>query len=147
MGVWATNLTGDYQINESSYVASPSFSFLDCTTISLTVEHWHNFEGGANNLDGGIVQLSTDGGETWQTIAPSSGDVYYTSEVLQTAFAPPNGEHGFSGLGDNKTWKTSTFSLDGFAGEIDVTIRFVFGSDAMTVRAGWYIDTVTLTGS
>ena len=31
----------------------------------MTIRHWHDFEGGDTNADGGIVQVSEDGVERW----------------------------------------------------------------------------------
>ena len=53
-GVWATSLSGEYTEDQSSYLASPSFSLADCTgaTVYLSFAHLYQFGSG----DGGVVQ-------------------------------------------------------------------------------------------
>lgn len=137
-GVWATSLDGEYTEDQSSYLASPSFSLANCAgaTIYLSFAHLYQFGSG----DGGSVQLSTDGGASWTTIAPTWHG--YCDGVLDVPWAPPGGEPGFC-EGDKDAWIHSVIALDAYGGESDVRVRFVFGSDGIIEQAGWYIDSVS----
>jgi hypothetical protein len=136
-GVWATSLGGEYTEDQSSYLASPSFSLADCAgaTVYLSFAHLYEFGSG----DGGLVQTSTDGGASWTTIAPVWHG--YCSGTLDSPWSPPGGEPGFCG-GDKDAWIHSLVELDAYSGEADVRVRFVFGSDGIIEQAGWYIDSV-----
>ncbi len=146
-GTFGTNLSGPYNANEISALVSPEIDFSDCMDdgIVMTLRHWHNFEGGASNADGGIVQASEDG-VTWTTIEPVDGDLY-DDVVVTSTYPPVNGALGFSGSQDDNQWSTSNFDLTEFAGTSTLQLRFVFGSNASTQQGGWYIDYVHLLGS
>jgi hypothetical protein len=135
--VWATALGGDYTEDQSSYLASPSFSLEDCAGASVYLSFAHLYQFGSG--DGGTVQLSTDGGASWTTIEPSWHG--YCPGTLEMPWSPPGGEPGFCD-GDDEAWIHSLVPLDDVAGEPDVRVRFVFGSDGIIEQAGWYIDAV-----
>lgn len=88
--------------------------------------------------DGGLVELSDDGGATWQIIYPNGG---YTHTIINndaSPFAP--GTPIFSGA--ITSWEQQTFDLSVFNGVIK--IRFRFGSDGYVTAEGWYIDDVVV---
>lgn len=139
VGVWATGLAGDYNDDESSYLMSPSFSLADCAgaTVYLTLAHLFDF--GSTDSDGGIVQISTDGGAQWTTVEPSWNG--YCAGTLTSPYAPPAGEAGFCN-GDDELWMHSLIPIGTFGGQTDVRVRMVFGSDGILNQEGWYIDSV-----
>ncbi len=146
-GTFGTNLSGPYNANEISALVSPEIDFSNCMDdgIVMSLRHWHNFEGGASNADGGIVQASEDG-VNWVTIEPVDGDLY--DDVVVTAtYDPVNGALGFSGSQDDNQWSLSNFDLTEYAGSATLQLRFVFGSNATTQQGGWYIDYINLLGS
>lgn len=135
-GVWATNIDDRYNEEESSYLLSPAFDLSACAgaTVYLAVAHTYEFGGG----DGGTIQISLDDGISWETVEPTWNG--YCPGVLSTV-GEPSGEPGFCG-GDYEAWTHSLVELDAFAGEPQVRIRFVFGSDGILEQEGWYIDSV-----
>jgi hypothetical protein len=149
-GAWGTSLTGFYSANESSFLRSPPLDFGRCAgeRLTLTLSHWFNFESLVENADGGIVQVSTDG-DTWTTLEPTGGTQYGDEPIIAT-FPPVDGALGFDGsIGDDDSASVldSVFDLSAYAGETDVYVRFVFGSNESSVTAGWYIDAVEILGS
>jgi hypothetical protein len=148
-GVWATDLTDFYSANESSWLRSPALDLTACELeqLTMTLTHWHNFETGVTNADGGIVQVSTDG-STWITISPEGGSSYGNNPIVAT-YPPVDGSFGFDGQvdDDSAAMLQSEFDMTAWAGEEEVYIRFVFGSDGSSVTAGWYIDGFELLGS
>lgn len=147
-GVWATRIDGYYSANESSHLRSPPLDLSACAgeTLTMTLSHWHNFESLATNADGGIVQASTDG-SIWTTLSPTGGSQYGANPLVAT-YPPVDGSLGFDGQvdDDSAAMLQSQFDLTPYAGMTDVHIRFVFGSDASSVTAGWYIDGFELLG-
>jgi hypothetical protein len=138
-GQWATNLSGNYNEDESSYLQSPIIDLSACPEASrvyLVVEHWWQMPLGCSS-DGGTVQVSDDGGETWQTLDLSWHG--YNGTIGATD-APPDGEPGFCDKTEN--WTTSLGQLENLAGQDDIRIRFVLGSDGISEKLGWYIDAV-----
>jgi len=146
-GTYGTNLSGPYNANEISALVSPEIDVSDCQDAGLvmTLRHWHNFEGGASNADGGIVQASEDG-VAWTTITPTGGDLYDDMPITAT-YAPVNGVLGFTGSQDDNQWSLSTFDMNDYAGSTTLQLRFVMGSNATTQQGGWYIDYIEILGS
>ncbi|SVC11586.1 uncharacterized protein METZ01_LOCUS264440, partial [marine metagenome] len=100
---------------------------------SMQVNIWYSTE---NSWDGGNVQISTNGGESWSVIQPDGG--YPDDQVVGLDNEP--GYTGTSGDGEETNWVTANFVLDDYANE-DVKFRFRFGTDAsVNGYEGWYID-------
>jgi len=146
-GVFATNLSGPYAASETSAITSPVMDLSACgdRAVTMTLHHFHNFEGGVINADGGIVQVSDDG-DNWTTIAPSGGSDYGPN-ALDATSALIDGDPGFSGNLDDNMWVDSTFDLSDYVGTDTLQVRFVFGSNANNQQGGWYIDRVEILGS
>jgi bacillopeptidase F (M6 metalloprotease family)/putative cell wall-binding protein/subtilisin family serine protease len=114
--VWATNLAGTYSSNAECWLETPPVDLSGCSSAILEFAHWHNLE---QNWDFGLVQVSGDGGETWEEAA------------------------SFTGVKED--WSYALVPLDAYAGGT-VSIRFVQTSDGSINRLGWYIDDVTVLG-
>lgn len=145
--VWATNLSGSYQGNESSYFASPSLDLGNCSgqDITMTVRHWFSLE--VN--DGGVVQVATadpDEESSWTTIEPVAGSFY--SAVVAANHPPVAGNPAFSTFDASEgTWVNAEFDLSDYAGADEFYVRFVFGSDDTLASGGWYVDTIEILGN
>ena len=114
----------------------------------LTFAYWIDAEISTPNptraYDGGIVEYSIDGGQSYQQL---SGP--YTHEIYGWAQSPwPNETPCLSGLSFG--WKTALFNLissnpdqNGFEGQ-SVIFRFVYGGDDNTDHEGWYVDDILI---
>ncbi len=110
------------------------------TGASLAFWHWIAAEeGGAGQAwDGGLVEISTDGGSSWNPLQPSGG---YTHAIIANPASPfPAGYPVWSG---SYGWRQATIDLSAYAGQV-VRIRFRFGSDGYMTYEGWYIDDLVL---
>jgi large repetitive protein len=116
--------------------------------LTLTFRHRHDFEPLdplANAYDGGVVELSTDWGQTWidvgGTYGPSGRDLYAPSGN------PLEGRRAFTAR--NPSWPGLDAVMlplgTGYAGKT-VLLRFRAGSDLFGGGEGWYVDDVTVTG-
>ncbi|MEO6462014.1 MAG: FlgD immunoglobulin-like domain containing protein, partial [Candidatus Eisenbacteria bacterium] len=109
---------------------------------TLRFKHWFDMEAAevpGRAYDGGQVQLSLDGGSSWQVITPLGGYPYIIMD---------NPDSRFPGLapvysGQSGDFVTATFNLAAYAGQT-VKVRWLFGTDAFVGGEGWYIDDVTL---
>jgi hypothetical protein len=146
-GMWATNLSGPYASSETSAITSPVLDLSACgdRSITMSMHHFHNFEGGVINADGAIVQVSEDG-SSWTTIAPSGGSDYGPN-ALDATGSLIDGDPGFSGNLDDNMWVDTQFDLTDYVGSDSLQVRFVFGSNANNNQGGWYIDRIELLGS
>ena len=90
--------------------------------------------------DGGIVEISADGGTTWTYLSPMDGYPYLTREGA-TPGPFPAGMAIFSG---DEPWREERFDLSAHRGTVH--LRFRFGSDGALTRDGWWIDDLLVVG-
>jgi subtilisin family serine protease len=89
--------------------------------------------------DGGMVEISTNFGLSFQQITPVGG---YSHKISGWEAAPWNQDTPcFAGTGG---WQRVTFALDAFAKKSAI-IRFHFGTDDNTQEEGWYLDDIAVT--
>lgn len=91
--------------------------------------------------DGGIVQLSTDGGVNWEFVDDKLFKHKYRRRIDYSAFAIPD-IGGF--WGNLPEFTASYIDLSDYQGE-NIQVRFRFGSDGEIENAihpfeGWYVD-------
>jgi hypothetical protein len=129
-----------------SDVAEITDKSLVTSAVSITgsafFSFWHtyNFEG---NWDGGVLELSTDGGSSWADIGAliTSGNGY--NATLGTGYDNPlEGRNAWSG-GTVGTMEEVVVDLTSYLGAT-AHIRFRIGCDNIIGDVGWYIDDVTL---
>jgi len=129
-----------YADSSDGALTTPPIEVLQFTT--LTFWHWIDAEaviGGQNDAyDGGLVELSLDGGP-WQQVAPDGGYPYQIRASLRPGPFPP-GTPVFSGA---HNWSQETFSLQTDGGSM--RLRFRFGSNGTVRKEGWYIDDLAVT--
>ena len=135
---------GDETKENGEYRSNWDYSIYTAESYSLGIggqlsfQHYYDTESSTYPYDGGNVQISVDGGETWEVIYPSGG--YPANSVTGL-----DGEAGY--YGDSGGWVQASFDLANFSGE-DVQFRMRFGSDGVVdAYEGWYFDDVELTDS
>ncbi|MDZ4812087.1 MAG: choice-of-anchor B family protein, partial [Pseudomonadota bacterium] len=122
-------------------LVSPSISLQ--SGGSPTLSFWQAFSTQAGQ-DGGVVEISTDGGGTWARLTPLGGypDTISGTETL-CGIAPGAGAvTGSNGLAFAQT----SVNLSAYAGQ-SVRLRWLYRSNAATNPSpgGWYVDDVTIT--
>ncbi len=96
---------------------------------------WWNYN---DCWDGGIVEISTNLGVTFQQITPVGG---YPNVISGYSASPwPDLTPCFAGTG---SWSQAVFNLSAFTGSVAI-IRFHFGSDNNTEEEGWYLDDIVI---
>ena len=123
---WVTNLSGNYNNDESSYILSPCFDFTSLLQPILALKI--NFS--SDDYDGALIQSSTDNGTSWQTIG-SYGD--------------PNNWYNFSNTpplwsGNSNGWLFAKHDIASLAGQPSVKFRVYFLSNSTTVAEGFAMD-------
>lgn len=89
--------------------------------------------------DGGIVEISTNYGASFEQITPVGGYPCLISGYYASPW--PDMTPCFAGNGSE--WSQATFDLSDFAGSAAI-IRFHFGSDDNTEEEGWYLDDIVV---
>ena len=105
-----------------------------------SLSFWHRYMT-EYDYDGAVIEISTDGGETWQDLGPQITANGYTG-VLSTEYENPLGGRE-AWTGNRISWTEVTVDLDPFAGQL-VNIRWRMGCDSSLGAPGWYIDDVRI---
>jgi hypothetical protein len=142
---------------------SPPLAVSPTRALRITFHHRHWFDittdanGNTLAIDGGVVEISTDGGQTWSDIGNLASPGYGTTLLLGSNQNPLQGRRAFIGLSPGATLETPTTApfttsvIDlgtAFAGQV-VRIRFRIATGASHSGApllGWQIDDVNVSG-
>ncbi|MGM0896831.1 MAG: peptidase M6 [Bacillota bacterium] len=104
-------------------------------TPTLSFEHYYNIE---EQWDFATVQVSTDNGETWTSLANDNT----RSDVVEEGY--PTIKENLPGFTGQKTnWSTETFDLADYAGQ-DVLVSFRNLTDWGSNEAGWFVKNIEL---
>jgi choice-of-anchor B domain-containing protein len=92
--------------------------------------------------DGGVVDVSTNGGGTWSRLTPNEG---YPDTITNTGnqCGLPSGTAAFSSTG-HFTFAPYTVNLASYQGQT-IRLRWQYSSDVAVNGEGWYIDDVAVT--
>lgn len=111
----------------------------------LHFHHAYGFDDDGNGTyDGGVIEYSTDFGNSWNdagTLMPENG---YTG-TINSASNPLNTRPAF--VGDSKGYISSRIDLSSLINEgenVVVQFRFRIGTDAQNKDEGWFIDDVRI---
>ena len=145
---WGTRLDGEYDNCEAGQVASPEFDFSACAGSDATVElrFWqtYRFENPSGDTwwDGGFVQLSGDGGATWENVSPSPGYEGVIGGNYSECEGVPeiDGHEAWSGVIPGEEWSQVVVPIDEVFRTDSFRLRLVFGSDRGVTREGWLVD-------
>lgn len=139
-----------------TWLESPALFVSSTGSFGFTFSHRHSFESypddvDPNKYDGGVIEISSDGGTTWTDIVAAGGlltPAYNgTLAVYDGNYNPLEGRAAY--VGENPSWPdfdTVTADLGtSFAGQT-VQTRFGVGADNGGGSYGWEIDNVSITG-
>lgn len=122
---WYSN-RGDY----SDFQLSRSFDLTKVDSATLNYKVWYELD---ELFDYGYVEVSTDGGQTW--------------EILQTAYGTdknPNGQSlGFGYSGTALGWQQESLDLTPYTGK-EIQLRFAVRSDFTANRDGLQLDDIEI---
>ncbi len=117
----------------------------DAGQVRLTFFHIFNFEPG---FDGGVLEVSTDGGATWQDLGSRAIVGGYDGRVTAASDNPLGNRLAWTSRGKPGVFSQVVINLDEFAGQ-KIKLQFLAGFDGATgVKdgyAGWFIDDLRIT--
>jgi hypothetical protein len=110
----------------------------DLSTVDTATLNFDNLIDIEEQWDFGVVQVSTDGGETWVSLSNENT----RSDVVEEGY-PKIKENmpGFTGVYTD--WQNETFDLTEYAGQ-KVLISFRYLTDWGTTQSGWFIDNIEI---
>ena len=101
---------------------------------------WHDYDLEAT-FDGGVVEISIDGGATWTDLGPLMTVNGYTETISLVWESPIAGRDAFSG--DSGGYIMTEVDLAGFDGT-SAHFRFRLATDNSIADVGWFVDDVTV---
>ncbi|MBX2933681.1 MAG: M36 family metallopeptidase, partial [Ferruginibacter sp.] len=124
----------DFRVSTSAAIA------LGATPMELTF--WHNYDTEAA-WDGGVVEISTNGGTTWTDLGPFMTINGYnnTLDPNPAGTNPIKGRQAFTG--NSGGWIKTTVDLSSFVNQ-NAMFRFRMTSDDNTSEVGWYVDDIVI---
>jgi hypothetical protein len=123
-------------------LVSPAFT-LPTVDLPLSLSFWHRwtFDSPSSCNDGGILEVSTNGGSSWIQLGASKLLTNpYNGTVKSGVFNPLAGKSAWCGVSD---WVWTVADLGDYAGQT-VLLRFRLGSGNSGSAEGWYLDDVKL---
>jgi len=143
---WASSSTQSHSAPRSLFGVDNSAAITDfrvSTTAPLALgaptailSFWHNYNT-EPGWDGGVVEISTNGGTTWTDLGPYMTTNGYNNAVGGTN--PIAGRAAFSG--NSGGWIQTTVNLLPYANQ-NALFRFRMTSDDNTAATGWYVDDI-----
>jgi len=129
----AAYATGTYGNNLCAALTTPPL-LLDANP---QMEFWSKYDI-ENTWDKGELQISTDGGSSWQRVVMTyPGSSPYTNDACGLGT-------GTFFTGTQTTYAAFTADLSAWAGQ-DATLRWEFSSDGSETGDGWWIDEISIT--
>jgi hypothetical protein len=138
----------------SAELVSPILDISACDESPLDVivrfRHHYAFQGILFDTwrDGGAVQLSDDGGQSWQDVEPAPG---YQGPIAGDYGGPCNGDQpeiegrdAWSGEIPGGDWNQATLTVDASFKTSAFRLRFLVGSDRTWQETGWVVDDVEI---
>ncbi|MEN3331423.1 MAG: hypothetical protein V7641_788 [Blastocatellia bacterium] len=115
--------------------------------VRLSFYHIFNFEPG---FDGGIMEISSDDGETWQDLGSRMLVGGYDGKVTAASNNPLGSRFAWTSRGRAGVFSQVIINLDDFVGK-RVKLRFTAGFDEATGildgYLGWFIDDIRITAT
>ena len=143
---WVTNLAGNYNASEASYIQSPCLSFASVFNAVLNMKVWWHAEVG---YDGGQVQYSIDGGNTWSVLGNGSSGLFnWYNDTL--TFGPAAGRTVWTGNTATSNpptsggWVNVRHSLAALNFQSSVLLRVAFYADNSVQYEGLGVDDISI---
>lgn len=131
---WATNLNGNYNDRELSYLYSPCFdlsAFEEDPVFSALL-----YVDTEADFDAAWLEATTDGGQNWAKVEVSPRDFNWFNDRAGQRWT---GDGGVAGR-----FVPVSNLLGGLAGEQEIQLRFVFESDGENTAYGLAMDNVVI---
>lgn len=110
----------------------------DLSGLSSATLKFDNYIDIEEQWDFGVVQVSTDGGQTWTSL----GNEHTRTDVVAEGYPKIKANlPGFTGT--YAGWQPETFDLSSYAGQ-KVLVSFRYLTDWGSTQAGWFVDNIQI---
>jgi Immune inhibitor A peptidase M6 len=110
----------------------------DLSSVDSATLNFNQYLDIEEQWDFGVVQVSTDGGESWKSLSNENT----RSDVVEEGY-PKIKENVPGFTGNIKEWQNETFDLSEYAGQ-KVLVSFRYLTDWGHTDGGWYIDNIEI---
>ncbi len=126
----------------ANYLPNLDVSIVHAITAgsTLTFDHYIDSE---DQWDYGFVQISDDGGATWQSLACTGTTTSHDPGAIETVVENMPGYTGAQGSAGSPL--AASCSLAGYSGPVLLAFRFV--SDPSVQQAGWFVKNIQVDGT
>jgi hypothetical protein len=167
---FATTPTQNYVQCGRAELRSPAIDLSKCASaasVTVTFQHawqfWTGSYGGQTWFDGGVIEISGDGGQTWSAapgvmtsgtikINPERGGGFYACVLPNNFYV--DGKAGFTGA--SSSWQTGTIAVPAALRTSQFMVRFAYASGVSSSTSnpdasrastgpGWHVDDVVVT--
>jgi hypothetical protein len=142
-------LVDDPAVFSDKRLDSPQLSFFEGLGVRLTFRHNFNLEASEQNqglgYDGGVLEVSGDGGNTFQDILAAGGSFVvggYNRTIATDRGSPIAGRQAWSG--NSGGFITTVVNVPAFQTS-STKLRWRMASDSTGSGEGWRVDTVHVT--
>jgi len=144
-GAWHSD---DLASNNDVQLTSPPLIASATDPVTIKFDHTYDFELSDMAYDGGVIEISTDGGGTWNDITTIAGVTPgYTAAISSASGNPIGGRQAFTGKNAaNPATDSVTLDFGTHLAGMTFQLRFRIGSDDAQGAGGWTIDNVAATG-
>ncbi len=118
---------------KDDYLIMPEFTLGETSTLTF----WQKYEM-ENGYDGCVLEISTDGGSTWEDLGNYITQNGYTGTISSSYNSPIAGREAWTGTAD---WEEVKVDLSHYANQT-IKIRFRLACDQSVSKTGWWIDDV-----
>jgi len=129
-------------------LVSPALQVSTTEPFIFKMSHAYALEGTPGVLfDGGVIEVSTNGGATWADVTTFGVNPGYTGPLALGGSNPLEGRQAFSGTSPGfpaRRLLTLDFGMQ-LAGQ-SVLLRFRIGTDLNTILSGWDMDDIDVSG-
>jgi hypothetical protein len=127
---------------------SPALLASGTAPFVVKFKHAYSLEGAGTQLfDGGMIELSADGGATWNDVTSFGVNPGYTGALGIDSENPLGGRQAYSGISPGfPALIPVTLDFGTQFANHSMLVRFRLGTDAAAALAGWNIDDIEVTG-
>ncbi len=141
--VYATNLSGEYGNDSTSYLYSGCYDLTQAINPVLSFDMAFDIE---NNWDLLYMEYSTDGGNNWTILGTASDTNWYNSNRFPTSSDCFNCV-GAQWTGTETTLTNYNLSLNSLNNPSEVIFRYILKTDGSITDEGAVIDNFVITGT
>ncbi len=146
---WSLNINNPYSGTTAWFAdniegITDQFLTFDVPSVLLAgnpqLNFWHNYDT-ETSWDGGVVEISTDGGSNWADLGPQFIQNGYNETIEVNPASGISGREAFTG--NSLGYIQSKVDLSSFVGQT-AKIRFRFASDEYVGGNGWWVDDIVV---